>query len=165
MSKNEKPNDADAGAAFLVWYREALKAFPDGLVTQAQAAKMLAIGRMAVSRLVARGYLRAVYFPRPPELEGFTPGDDDPTWVQLVAKFGAWAGRLEFAEACYVSFADVVELWLRGTSAKRCTLAWESDIESFRSERADVKKQVAQLEESSEAQLSGQWDTPRPNRD
>lgn len=141
MAKKVQPTEADAGAAFLEWYAESLKAYPDGLVTQAQAAKMLAIGRMAVSRLITRGYLRAVYFPKPPAVEGFALGEDDPTWLRLVSQFGHWIANVEFPEACYVAFGDVVELWLRGDAAQKCRLTWRDSIKKVRSEQADVQAQ------------------------
>ena len=47
-------NDQDKGTALLAWYELAIRDYPEGLVTQAQAAKMLNISRTAVSRLVSR---------------------------------------------------------------------------------------------------------------
>lgn len=140
--KNEKPTDADVGAAFLAWYAEKLREFPDGLVTQAQAAKMLGIGRMSVNRLVARGYLRAVYFPKAPQIEGFSVDEDDSTWLKLKAWFGKWVAKVEMPEACFVVFGDVVEMWLKGDAAKKCRLQWLELIRGYRSKQENVREAI-----------------------
>ena len=72
----------------LAWYAAALRELPGGLVTQAQAATMLAVNRMAVNRLVARGHLRAVWFPRPPDVAAVAVGRDDPQWRTLAERLG-----------------------------------------------------------------------------
>jgi hypothetical protein len=95
---------------------------------------------MAVSRLVARGYLRAVYFPKPPEIEGVSVGDDDPTWLKLLGWFGKWTNSLAFPKVCYVSFADVVELWMRGDAKERCQPKWRELIVKLRSKRESVRQ-------------------------
>ncbi|MBI1348989.1 hypothetical protein GC163_22180 [bacterium] len=138
--KLEKPTESDVGAAFLLWYAEVLQEYPDGLITQAQAAKMLGIGRMAVNRLVSRGYLRAVYFPKAPTVPGVVVGEDDSTWLRLTAWFGKWLNKLDMPETCYVAFGDVVELWLRGDTAKKCRLEWRELITRFRSKQENVRE-------------------------
>lgn len=137
-----QPSGEDVGAAFLVWYGESLKKYPDGLVTQAQAAKMLGVNRMAVNRLVGSGYLRAVYFPQAPTVAGIAPGEDDPSWLRLTAWFGRWVKKLDFPDACYVSFGDVIELWLRGDASKKCSLSWREWIAKIRSNREDVRERI-----------------------
>jgi len=97
----------------LVWYASALREFPAGLVTQAQAARMLDVNRMAISRMVAAGHLQAVHFPRPPDIAGVAVGRDDRRWLRLAAVLGLDPGGDvgDLPGACYVSFADVVRLW------------------------------------------------------
>lgn len=112
----------------MAWYAETLARYPDGLVTQAQAAAMLAVSRMAISRLVTRGYLRTVHFPRPPDIEGVAIGQDDPSWLRLAEWLGInpeAADVSDWPKACYVSFADVVKLWQAGQARARCTRDWE----------------------------------------
>ena len=123
MARPAKPTDEDVGAAMMAWYADAIKAFPTGLVTQAQASTMLGISRVATSRLVSRGYLRVVYFPRPPDIVGIAIGHDDPTWL----KIRGWLGDCEtyaFPKACYVSFADVIDLWQSGEARTKCKKDW-----------------------------------------
>ena len=129
MKKIVLLNDADKGAAMLAWYELAIRDYPDGLVTQAQAARMLNISRMAVSRLVSRGHLRAVYFPKPPDVEGLPVGNDDPFWLKLMAVldrvFGSEYDKpIVWPEASFVAFADVKRLWQGGELDKKCQLNW-----------------------------------------
>lgn len=124
---NSVPTKEDIGAAMMAWYAEAIKEYPEGLVTQAQVAEMLCISRMAVSRLVGRGYLRAVYFPAPPDIVGCAISQDDPTWVKVVGWLSIKMGDKDtyaFPKACYVSFADVVRLWVNGDAKKKCQRDW-----------------------------------------
>ncbi len=119
-----KPTEEDIGAAMMAWYAEAIKQYPEGLVTQAQAAKMLGISRMALSRLVGRGYVKAVYFPKPPDIVGVAVGQDDPMWLKIIG----WMGdqhSYAFPTACYVSFADVMELWQSGEARNKCRRDWD----------------------------------------
>ncbi|MCC6579682.1 MAG: hypothetical protein IT440_04520 [Phycisphaeraceae bacterium] len=119
----ERATPEDVGAAMMAWYADSIRKYPEGLVTQAQAAQMLCVSRMAVSRLVGRGYLRAVYFPKAPEIEGIAVGPDDPMWLKLAG----WAGYerdFTFASASYVSFADVLELWMSGKAKEKCKRDW-----------------------------------------
>lgn len=118
---------ADVGAAMLVWYSEAIQQYPEGLVTQAQAANMLNISRVAAGRLVSRGYLRAVYFPKPPDISGIAVGQDDPAWLKLVGRLSKILGdpyTYAFPQACYVSFADVLHLWESGKAKEKCSTDW-----------------------------------------
>lgn len=141
MASGEKPTTADLGTALLAWYGEALAQFPDGLVSQSQAASMLGIGRMAVNRLVARGYLQAVYFPRMPKVAGFSGEDsEDWVWQRILTWFRGWAEKSRFPKACFVSFADVVELWLRGDARKKCKLSWLETISKYRSKDEAVRQ-------------------------
>ena len=110
----------------MAWYADAIKQFPEGLVTQAQAARMLGISRMAVNRLVGRQYLRAVYFPREPEVLEIPIGHDDPTWLKILGWLGKSIGDKDwvFPTACYVSFADVLKVWRDGNIQKKCKTDW-----------------------------------------
>ena len=74
--------------------------------------------------------MRAVYFPKPPDIEGMTVGQDDPTWLKICG----WLGDCEtyaFPKACYVSFADVVGLWQSGEARKKCKKDWNEMIADF----------------------------------
>jgi predicted DNA-binding transcriptional regulator AlpA len=127
MGKQTEPTRHDIGAAMMAWYAEALKRHPAGLVSQAQAAAMLAVSRMSISRLVARGYLRAVYFPRPPDIAGVAVGQGDPGWLRLAAWLGLDPTEADvrgFPKACYVAFADVVKLWRSGQVGQECSRDW-----------------------------------------
>ena len=129
MSKEKTISEHDAGAAMMAWYKQLIRDHPEGLVTQAQAAVMLGISRVAVCRLVSRGHLRAFYFPNAPDVQGLPIGKDDPTWLQImgwlepVLNKGADRPLIK-AQACYVSFRDVEQLWLRGDLLKRCEVDW-----------------------------------------
>ena len=120
----ERASVEEIGAAMMAWYDACIKEYPEGLITQAQAAEMLSISRVAVSRLVARGYLRAVYFPKQPDIVGIAVGNDDPVWI----KIGAWLGGCDqtyaFPKAVFVSFADVKRLWESGDARKKCKRDW-----------------------------------------
>ena len=132
MARKSEPTDEDVGAALMAWYAEALQEYPDGLITQAQAAVILNISRVAVSRLVARGYLRAVYFPKPPDIEGIAIGQDDPTWLKIIGWLGGPSSdTYAFPKACYVSFGDVVELWKSGEARKKCQRDWNEIMANF----------------------------------
>ncbi len=129
MSKEKTISEHDAGAAMMAWYKQLIRDHPDGLVTQAQAAVMLGISRVAICRLVSRGHLQAFYFPKAPDVEGLPIGRDDPTWLQLMAWLDPVMGKghrppLIKAQACYVSFRDVQQLWYRGDLLKRCEVDW-----------------------------------------
>lgn len=111
----------------LVWYSEAIREYPEGLITQAQAATMLNVHRVAVARLVSRGYLRAVYFPKPPDISGIAVGQDDPTWLRLMGRLSIVLGdpnTYAFPQACYVSFGDVLKLWESGDAKNKCKRDW-----------------------------------------
>lgn len=129
MSGQTKPTEQDIGAAMMAWYAQALRRHPGGLVSQAQAARMLGIGRMAMSRLVARGHVRAVHFPGPAVIAGVPVGRRDPGWLRVAAWLGvdpAEADVTEFPKACYVAFADVVGLWHSSQAGGKCTRDWEA---------------------------------------
>jgi hypothetical protein len=126
-TREAKPTREDIGAAMMTWYADAIREHPEGLVTQAQAAHMLSLSRMAVSRLVSRGYLRAVYFPAPPDIEGVSIGQDDPTWLKVTGWLSLKLGdktTYAFPQACYVSFGDVLTLWESGDAKKKCRTDW-----------------------------------------
>ncbi|MCE9544158.1 MAG: hypothetical protein K8T25_01340 [Planctomycetia bacterium] len=131
MSQPKKSSEEDVRAAFIAWYADAIRENPAGLVTQAQAAEMLGLSRMAVSRLVTRGYLRAVYFPKPPDIVGVAVGHDDPTWLKILAWLGGPDDTYAFPKACYVLFADVVELWKSGEARKKCKRDWNEVMTGF----------------------------------
>jgi len=132
MAKKKSPIEEDVGAAMIAWYAESLEKYPDGLVSQAQAAIMLKISRVAVSRLVTRGYLHAVYFPKPPDIVGIAIGQDDPTWLKILGwTGGAKSDTYAFPKACFVSFGDVVELWKNGGAKKKCQRDWNDIMAGF----------------------------------
>lgn len=121
--------EADKGTALMVWYEKAIRQYPEGLVTQAQASKILNISRMAVSRLVSRGHLEAVYFPKPPDVEGIPVGNDDPFWLKLMALMDPILGSgdnrpMLWPEASFVSFADVKRLWADAELHAKCHYDW-----------------------------------------
>ncbi len=130
--KSTKTSDEEFGAAMLAWYAKSIEKFPDGLVTQAQASVMLGVSRMAVSRLVARGGLRAVYFPEEnedpenPAIVGVAVGRDDPLWLKAIAS------TYSFPTAVYVSFADVMRLWKKGNAKEKCKPVWREIIAAIR---------------------------------
>ena len=132
MGRPLKPTDEDVGAAMMAWYADSIKEHPGGLITQAQAAAILGVSRVATSRLVSRGYLRAVYFPKPPDIVGIAVGHDDPTWLKLIARLGDCDQTYAFPKACYVSFADVVDLWESGEARTKCKRDWNEIIANFR---------------------------------
>ena len=139
MEARRKAAPADVGAAMLTWYAAALRQFPDGLVSQAQAATMLAVNRMAVSRLVARGHLRAVYFPRPPDVAGVAAGRYDPRWLALAERLGISAdtGIGSWPKACYVSFGDVIRLWRAAPASKALRADWHDALAEAGIDQAD----------------------------
>lgn len=129
MKKISIISEVDTGAAMLAWYEMAIRQYPDGLVTQAQAARMLNVSRTAVSRLVSGGHLRAVYFPKPPDVEGLPVGNDDPIWLKLMAVLDPIMGSKDYRpivwpEASFVAFADVKRLWEDAELHKKCQLDW-----------------------------------------
>lgn len=143
--KTDKPTKEDIGAAMMAWYAEAIRNYPEGLITQAQAATMLGVSRVAVSRLVSRGYLRAVYFPKPPDIEGIAIGRDDPTLIKVVGWLALAIGERDhyaFPQACYVSFGDVLDLWESGTAKDKCKRDWN---EIFAVSRRDSKLRLREI--------------------
>ena len=152
MARPTKPTDEDVGAAMMAWYAGAIKEHPDGLITQAQASTILGVSRVAVGRLVSRGYLRAVYFPKPPDIVGIAVGQDDPTWLKIVG----WLGDCDtyaFPKACYVSFGDVVDLWQSGEAKTRCQRDWSEIMANFNSRRKRKQQiQAIQKEHQVEAE-------------
>ena len=123
----------------MTWYAESLARYPDGLVSQAQAATMLGLSRVAISRLVARGYLRAVYFPKPPDIVGVAVGQDDPTWLKIIGWLGDFDKTYAFPKACFVSFGDVVELWKSGEAKKKCKRDWNEIMANFLSKEPSLQ--------------------------
>jgi predicted DNA-binding transcriptional regulator AlpA len=143
MSMKSDIANEDLGGALMAWYEESIREYPDGLVSQAQAAIILGISRMAVSRLVARGYLRAVYFPKPPDVSGVVVGDDDPTWVKVIGWLGIKMGLAEtyaWPKACYVSFADVKKLWQGSDAKKKCRRDWNEIMATFLPEKESQQR-------------------------
>lgn len=129
MKHQHEISNEDIGAVMIAWYEEAIREIPGGLVTQAQAAKMLNLSRMAVSRLITRGHLRAVHFPQQTNVEGLKVSNDDPFWLKLMAAldpvFGDdSAARITWPEACYVSFADIKKLYSDAKLADKCRINW-----------------------------------------
>jgi hypothetical protein len=129
MTKTGKPSELELGAALLAWHEMMVQQYPDGLVTKATAAKMLGISPVAVARLVARGHLHAVYFPKAPDVEELPIGTDDPTWMKLIAALEPVFGRRDgrhwvIPEVCYVSLADVRKLWQDADLQKKCHINW-----------------------------------------
>lgn len=125
MSRQPEPSKEDVGAAMMAWYADAIRQYPEGLVTQAQAAKMLGISRVAVGRLVGRGYLRTVYFPNPPDVLGIVVAPDDPFILKILGMLGP-KDTYAYPKATYVSFADVMDLWQSGEARKKCARNWSS---------------------------------------
>ena len=121
----------DIGAAMMAWYAESIKEHPEGLVTQAQASTMLGVSRVAISRLISRGHLRAVYFPKPPDIVGIAVGHDDPTWLKIISWLGDWDKTYAFPKAVFVSFGDVVNLWNSGQAKQKCKRDWDEIMTGF----------------------------------
>lgn len=151
MKKIKKVPEEDVGAAMMAWYGESLQEYPDGLITQAQAASMLNISRVSVSRLVARGYLRAVYFPKPPDIVGIAVGKEDPTWLKILGWLGGEDDTYAFPKACFVSFGDVVELWKSGEAKKKCSRDWNEIMANFLSKEKRYEK-LKQIHEEKRAE-------------
>lgn len=141
-SSKSEISEADAGGALMAWYQDAIRQHPEGLITQAQAATILSVSRVAVSRLVNRGYLQALYFPKPPDIIGIAVGEDDPTWLRILAWLGPKIGEEDafvFTKACYVSFADVVSIWQRGDAKAKCAIDWNEVMASLKAEKGESK--------------------------
>jgi hypothetical protein len=129
--KNENVDlpDAEVGGALLTWHERVVKEHADGLITKATAAKILGISPVAVTRLIARGHLRAVYFPKAPDIEGLPIATDDPIWMKMVSAlepvFGQPDGRhWVMPQICYVCLADVRKLWNNADLQKKCRIDW-----------------------------------------
>ncbi len=54
---------------------------------------------MALS-LDRHAYLEAVYFPKPPDFEGMTIGQDDPTWLKICGWLGEWESDISSSSKC-----------------------------------------------------------------
>lgn len=151
--KKKKPEDidqADIGGALMAWYAEAIKEYPEGLVSQAQAATMLGISRVSLGRLVTRGHLRAVYFPAQPDVIGLSVTEEDSTWLKILGWLGKTLGETEhyvFPKACYVAFTDVKRLWEKGEARDKCKSDWKEIMAAHDSEKLkpilDEKRIVA----------------------
>ncbi len=168
-----KPNDGrpakaskeDVSAAFMAWYEDNIRQYPEGLVSQAQAAEMLGISRVAISRLVTRGYLRAVYFPKPPDIVGIAVGHDDPTWLKIVAWLGDWDQTYAFPKAVFVSFGDVKKLWETGTAKEKCTRDWRELAAALQSKEkfvSDLKAIQADYQEKARRERDGEEKDSNP---
>jgi hypothetical protein len=123
LTKREK------GAAFIAWYKGALAEFPEGLITRAQAAHILGVSNMAIERLIGRGHIRAVYFPREPGVEQIAVGDDDPFWKRLLGHVGPLVNdpeSVQWVQAVYVAMEDVVTLWERGQQKEESRIDWKT---------------------------------------
>jgi hypothetical protein len=133
---NIKPlSNHEQGAAFLAWYRETMQmdGFNAGMITRAQAARVLGVTNLGVGRLIGRGHIRARYFPREPSVELVPVGADDPFWmrlVQAVSQIGKDADRIEWYEACYVSLEDVVALWEKNDQREKARFNWRKLIDA-----------------------------------
>lgn len=142
MARKAQIRDEDIGAAMIAWYQQSLEKYPEGLVSQAQAATMLGISRVSASRLVARGHLNAVYFPKPPDIDGFAVSRDDPFWLKVLDWFDADTAPTAFPKVVYVSFGDVVDLWKSGDVAEKCRINWQYVFSGFdnREKRLQLQK-------------------------
>ena len=123
-------SDHEQGAAFIAWYKDtmALDGFSGGMITRAQAARILGVSQMAVNRLVGRGFLRARHFPKDPDIESIPVGIDDPFYHRLIATVSDLVGEghdIDWYEACYVSLDDVVVLWERNEQREKSRLNWK----------------------------------------
>ena len=124
--KSQNLTKEDVNTAFMAWYAEAIRQYPDGLVTQAHAAKMLGVSRVSIYRLISRGYLKAIYFPKQPKIKDICIGQDDPIAIKILAMLGIAVGEpdISFSQACYVSFSDVRRLWGEGNIQSKCNVNW-----------------------------------------
>ena len=169
MSEESGPTKADVGAAMMAWYAEAIRRHPAGLVSQAQAAAMLAVTRMSVTRLVARGYLRAVHFPRPPDVAGLSVGRDDPTWRTLARWLGIDPDAADAAalpKACYVAFSDVVKLWHAGQAGQEFSRNWEEVLaELGAAPAAEASEGAAADEAEATTEVAGEAEADRARED
>ncbi|MDA1055127.1 MAG: hypothetical protein O3C40_32295 [Planctomycetota bacterium] len=110
---------------------------------------MLGLSRMAVSRLVTRGELRAVYFPEgsddpeQPDYVGAAVGQDDPLWLKLVASISDWDKTYSFPKAVYVSFGDVVRLWKQGSAKEKCKRELQEIVAAMGSGKERIGKLAA----------------------
>lgn len=71
--------------------------------------------------------MRAVYFPKEPDVVGVSIAPDDSTWLKISGWLSIKLGDHDtygFAKACYVSFDDVVRLWESGDARKKCKRDW-----------------------------------------
>lgn len=117
----------EKGAAFIAWYERVAEDWGGGAITRAQAAHVLGISQVAVGRLIARGQIRARYFPKEPDVEGLVIGADDPFWLRLgehLTRLVDRPGGVEWVQACYVSLADVKRLWEAGEAREKSRLHW-----------------------------------------
>lgn len=119
----------DKGTALMAWYLDAITTFPDGLVTQSQAAAMLGINRVQIARLINRQHLRAVYFPPQTQAGAIKVSRDDPFWIKVIAQIDRIIGRtkdqtITWPEACYVAFKDVMRLHADNHIADKCRIDW-----------------------------------------
>jgi hypothetical protein len=162
----ERASREDIGAAMMVWYDTCIKEYPEGLVTQAQAAEMLRISRVAVSRLVTRGYLRAVYFPKPPDIVGIAVGHDDPMWLKIGAWLGDWDQTYAFPKAVFVSFGDVKRLWESGDARRKCKRDWREIMAALKPTGTIEERKALQEEyrQRAEAERHGENQTEEQKR-
>jgi hypothetical protein len=145
MPRKTQISEKDIGIALIAWYQKALETYPDGLVSQAQAATMLGISRVGVSRLINRGHLRAVYFPKQPDIEGFHVGSDDPFWLQILTWFDPDTPASAFPKVIYVSFGDIVDLWQAGDVKDKCKINWKVVFSGYDTQDKRYAKQQAAI--------------------
>lgn len=132
--KSEKLGSAEVdraqGAAFIAWCKETkdMEGFTGGMISRAQAARILGVSQVGVNRLIGRGFIRARHFPKEPDVEQVPVCDDDPFWHRLIGKIATAGGDTkDFAwyQACYVSLDDVITLWERGNQQEESRMNWK----------------------------------------
>jgi hypothetical protein len=129
-SENDALNTRAQGAAFIAWCKETkdMEGFTGGMISRAQAARVLGISQVGINRLIGRGFIRARHFPKEPDVEQVPVCDDDPFWHRLIGKIATAGGDTkEFAwyQACYVSLDDVLKLWEQGNQQEVSKMNWK----------------------------------------
>lgn len=126
--------DKEKGAAFIAWYKEtmAMEGFSGGMISRAQAARVLGISQVAVNRLIGRGFIRARHFPKDPDIEQIPVGIEDPFYHRLIGKLGEFIDgpdEIGWYEACYVSLDDVVVVWETDEQREKSRFNWRVFID------------------------------------
>ena len=105
-----------------------MPAYKGGMISRAQAARVLGVSQVSVNRLIGRGYIRARHFPKEPDVEQVPVGNDDPFWHRMIGHLADFAGNPEdiaWYQACYVSLDDVVDLWEKGNQREVSRMNWK----------------------------------------